>query len=317
NLWFDPAYAPALQAMGVEVYHGTRWLQGPAALAGEGLDFDAVLLSRPDVATKYLDKVRAAFPRAHVAYYGHDLHFRRVRQEAEVLGQPGLLPHADKLEAEERAVWRKSDVVLYPSRDEAEVVDELEPGVDARPILPYAYETFEEGLSPGKRDGVLFVAGFAHPPNVDAAEWLVYEIMPLVWQHAPDVRLSLVGANPTERVMELQGDRVEVTGFVSDEALAGHYRRARVAVVPLRFGAGVKSKVVEALQQGLPLVTTAVGAQGLDGVDAVCKVHDKADALAADIVSLLGDDALWQAQSSAGAGYARERFSREAMAATL
>ena len=317
NLHFDPDYAPRLQALGVEVYHGTRWLGGLAALADEGVEIDAILLSRPDVAGKFLEPARKAFPGARVAYYGHDLHFRRVRQEAEVLDQPNLLPHAEKLEALERDIWRRSDVVLYPSRDEADVVTALEPSVDARPILPYAYDHFGTGLEPGDRDGILFVAGFAHPPNIDAAEWLVYDILPKVREQVPGARLSLVGANPTERVLEMAGEGVEVTGFVSDAELARRYRQARVAVVPLRFGAGVKSKVVEALQQGLPLVTTPVGAQGLEGVESVCDVEATVDAIASAVVALLKDGTHWRGRSDAGARFAEQRFSREAMAATL
>lgn len=317
NLWFDPEYGPRLQAMGVEVYHGMRFVDGLAGLRRQGVEVDAILLSRPDVAEKFVDQAREAFPDARIAYYGHDLHFRRVLHEAEVLGQPNLVPHAVKLEAQERGVWRKADVVLYPSRDEADAVRGIEPGVDARAILPYAYDSFAEGLDPEGREGVLFVAGFAHPPNVDAAEWLVYEIMPRVWREVPGVKLSLVGANPTARVLEMEGDDIEVTGFVSDTELHARYGGARVAVVPLRFGAGVKSKVVEALQQGLPLVTTPVGAQGLEGVEAVCTVREDADALAEAIVRLLRDDTAWRERSDAGGRFARERFSREAMAGTL
>jgi glycosyltransferase involved in cell wall biosynthesis len=79
----------------------------------------------------------------------------------------------------------------------------------------------------------------------------------------------------------------------------------------------VKSKVVEALQQGLPLVTTTVGAQGLAGVEAVCDVADDPAAIAADILALVGDDGLWRARSAAGAAYARSGFSRDAMARQL
>lgn len=317
NLHFDPVYAPRLQAMGVEVLHGARWAAGlHVALESWGGDVDAVLLSRPEVARRHLAAVRGR-TRAHVAYYGHDLHFRRMRQEAGVLGRPELAQQAEAMEALERGLWRDVDTVLYPSQEEADAVLALEPGVDARAIVAYAFDDFAEGASPDGREGLLFVAGFAHPPNVDAAGFLVREVMPLVRARAPGLRLSLVGAHPSREVLELAGPLVEVTGFVSDEELARRYRAARVAVVPLRFGAGVKSKVVEALQQGLPLVTTTVGAQGLPGVEAVCDVADDPAAIAAGILALLGDADLWRERSSAGAAYAREGFSREAMSRQL
>ena len=320
NLWHDPVYTPRLQAMGVEVFHGARWRGGIAAMFDEtGIVPDAVLLSRPDVAEAHLDALRShgRFP---IAYYGHDLHFRRMQdQAAQATGEDAkrLRREADAMQARERALWRRHDVVLYPSEDEAAQVRALEPAVDARAVLPYAYDRFVDDAVPAGREGVLFVAGFAHPPNVDAARWLVEAIMPAVWARRPGARLSLVGSNPTADVLALAGERVEVTGFVSDAELQRRYRSARVAVVPLRFGAGVKSKVVEALQQGLPLATTGVGAQGLPGVEAACAVADDPAALAAAILALLDDDQAWLAASRAGAAYAGARFSRAALQATL
>ena len=108
-----------------------------------------------------------------------------------------------------------------------------------------------------------------------------------------------------------------MTGFVSDAELQRRYGAARVAVVPLRFGAGVKSKVVEALQQGLPLVTTHVGAQGLPEVEAACTVADDPATLAEAILAWLDDDQAWLSASRAGAAYAGARFSRAALQATL
>ena len=321
NLWRDPVYTPRLQALGVEVFHGPRWREGISALLREhGDDFDAVLLSRPDVAETHLDAVRM-HSRARVGYYGHDLHFRRMRDQAALLAdaeaRDALERDAAAMETRERALWRRCDVVLYPGDDEALQVRALEPGVDARAILPYAYDAFVDDATPEGRHDLLFVAGFAHPPNVDAARWLVDSIMPLVWAEQPDARLSLVGSNPTSEVRALAGDRIEVTGFVEDAELARRYATSRVAVVPLRYGAGVKSKVVEALQQGLPLVTTSVGAQGLTGVEAACGVADEAQAIAARLLGLLRDDAAWTRQSRLGAEYAAARFSRMAMRGQL
>ncbi len=317
NLYYDPVYAPRLQAMGVEVFHGVRWRDGIGAMLREYGDvFDAVLLSRPDVADAHLEAIRVQ-SRARVVYYGHDLHFRRMRNQAAL--QPegdarnALTRDADLMEGRERAIWRRSDVVLYPSGDEAAHVLALEPSVDARAVTPYAYERFVDDATLDGRDGLLFVAGFAHPPNVDAATWLVNTIMPKVWARRPSARLALVGSNPTADVLALAGERVEVTGFVDDSELERRYQHARVAVVPLRYGAGVKSKVVEALQQGLPLVTTSVGAQGLPGVEATCVVADDEEALAEHLLALLDDDAAWRGQSQRGAAYARANFSRDTL----
>ncbi len=317
NLHYDPVYAPRLQGMGVELLYGPRWAGGLTKLLQEwGGDVDAVLLSRPDIASKHIDAIRE-HSRARVVYYGHDLHFQRLRLEAEVLQDASAREEAQSMERLERSIWLKSDVVLYPSAEEVRVASRLEPDADFRPIAAYAYEQFNDQARPDGRTGLVFVAGFAHPPNADAAEWLVEAIMPLVWAEMSEVELSLVGSNPSDRVLALAGAKVEVTGFVTDAELERRYAEARVAVVPLRFGAGVKGKVVEAMQQGLPLVTTLVGAQGLPGIEQVCAVSDDERATADAILTLLRDDRQWREKSHSGAEFARRLFSREVMKQTL
>ena len=317
NLWFDPVYAPRLQALGVEVYHGEQWANGFQSLMAEhGRQFHAVLLSRPHVAPNYVAAVRA-HSAARIVYYGHDLHFRRLRQEFEVSGDEKLAVAARQAEQLERQAWSGADVVLYPSADEADVLASLVPDVDVRAVPAYSFDRFVLDRAPRPGRDILFVAGFAHPPNVDAAVWLNTEVMPRVWAEVPDARLILAGSNPSERVLALDGDATRVTGWVSDEALQALYGEARLAVVPLRFGAGIKSKVVEALQQGLPLVTTPVGAQGLAGIESVACVCEAPAALAAGIIRLLRDDDEWLRCSRGGALFAQARFSPEAMRTAL
>lgn len=316
NLYRDPVYAPPLQRMGVEVIYGAEWQHGFGRyLTESGGEIDYVLLNRPHVAAQFVDAVRRKLRRARVVYYGHDLHFARMRQRFEQTGDAGCRREADRYEALERLSWNRSDVVLYPSAEEVAQVRKLAPGADVRLIQAYCFDRF--GLSPGSsfesRVDILFVAGFAHPPNVDAAQWLVGKILPRVLERLPGVRLHLVGSNPTDAVKALAGPHVLVTGYVSDEVLQDYYARSRVAVVPLRFGAGVKSKVVEALQQGLPLVTTTVGAQGLEGVEQVARVADDEASLAQALVQLLTDRDAWLTQSTASSRYAGQRFSRSSM----
>lgn len=314
NLNHDPAYAAQLQEKGVEVIYGLKWVNGFADYLKQHPDITAVLLSRPHVATHYLRTIRES-SRARIVYYGHDLHFQRAAMEARQGGQP--LDESNRLLNLEREAWQQSDVVLYPSSTEVEAVHELEPGVDVRVVAPYAYAHFNDQATPAGRSNLMFVAGFAHGPNVDAARWLVTEIMPFIWASHPDVRLSLVGSNPTADVRALAGDRVEVTGFVTDAELELRYSQARAAIVPLRFGAGVKGKVVEAMQQGLPLVTTEVGAQGLAGVEAVVPVVDDPAAIAAALCVLLDDDVQWTHVSRNACAFVQNRFSPDAMGHVL
>lgn len=184
-------------------------------------------------------------------------------------------------------------------------------------IVPYCFDHFAGPRAAPPRPDIVFVAGFGHPPNEDAALWFASEILPLIRAEVPDVALSIIGSNPTERVRALAGDGIAVFANVTGEELDAAYERARVAVVPLRCGAGVKLKVVEALRAGVPLVTTPVGAQGLPGLFQIVAVEDRATPFAAVCTALLRDDELWEKHSRQQVEFARQRFSREVMAASV
>ena len=183
--------------------------------------------------------------------------------------------------------------------------------------MPYCFDHFADPRSAPPGHEIIFIAGFGHPPNEDAALWFVNEILPLIRAEVPDARLSVICSNPTEKVQALAGDGITLFANVTDAELEAAYDRARVAVVPLRCGAGVKLKVVEALRAGVPLVTTPVGAQGLPGLSQIIAVEDDAALFAAAVAALLQDDIAWEKSSQQQVEFARQRFSREAMTASL
>lgn len=319
NLWRDPQYTALLQQEGIEVYYGKEYTgRFGEWIKANGADIDYVLLSRPQVAAEHLAAVRAS-TRAKVLFYGHDLHYMRLLGEYEKTQSARLLKQAKASRELEESLWAKADVVYYPSSSETQAVLQLLPDAVARTVPLYYFDEAEPPVDSGSRRkaDLLFVAGFGHPPNVDAAKWLVGEIFPRVKARVPGARLMLVGSNPTSDVRALEGPDVHVTGYVTDEALADFYRSAGVAVVPLRFGAGVKGKVIEALHHGLPLVTTSVGMQGLDGLDAVVPVHDEATDIADAIVGIMEDATRWEAHAQAGRAYVAERFSQAAVRAVF
>ncbi len=312
NLYKSPGYTEALQDMGVEVIYGAQADMFHHWIRENGADVDWVLLSRPGVAEMFLPELRAHW-QGRIVYYGHDLHFQRERRQAALMGDPAVAAAADASEAQERRVWRSVDVVLYPSEEEAAQVRALEPSVAVRCVLPYGFRSFGQLRTPPADRQLLFVGGFGHPPNAEAAAWFVTEILPLIQARVPDVRLAIVGSHPSPKVQALAGDSVQIAANVSDAELAAWYARARVAVIPLTFGAGVKLKVVEALREGLPLVTTAIGAEGLPGVGAIAYICNDPASFSAATCRLLQDDALWTARAAAQIAFAEARFSEPAL----
>lgn len=315
NHWHDTQYSPLLEQEGIEVFYGNEfvgryadWIQAHAQ------DLDYVFLNRPHIAVDHWEAVRS-YTRAKLLYYGHDLHYARLMLEFEKTGENRLHREAAQIRAVEEMLWRNCDVVYYPSATETQAVQSLLPQVAARTVPLYFFERPYPAVTREGRDphALLFVAGFGHPPNVDAAKWLVKDIFPRIKSKLPDANLALVGSNPTAEVQSLASDGVRVTGHVSDDELQAYYRRSGAAVIPLRFGAGVKGKVLEALHHALPMVTTSVGAQGLAGIEEVAAVADEAQQIADALLLLMSDVQAWAVTAAAGAEFVHARFSREAL----
>ena len=318
NLWFDPEYAPRLQQLGVEVFYGPEYANRFDTWVSEnGNQIDYVLLSRPHIAIEFLKPLRE-HSTARLLYYGHDIHHLRVQEELKLKPKNSNLAAEERLlQVQEHQLWSTVDVIYYPSESETRYVREwlmTKSGrAKARTLPCFAFDTFNENIEQNldRRNGILFVAGFAHPPNVDGAIWFVNEVLPCIHAMMPNVHISLVGSNPATDVKALASAKVEVTGYVTDEELAQRYQRARVVVAPLRYGAGVKGKVVEAMRFGVPVVTTKIGAQGLGG--APLAVSDDPYGMANHILQLLGNDRPWIEQARAGLEYVKQYYSTKAM----
>jgi O-antigen biosynthesis protein len=309
-------YIELLQQEGVEVI--TQYDGGfNAWLLDHGAALHTVLLSRPHVALEYLYSIRK-LSAARILYYGHDIHHIRMQAQMEHLPSPELEQSMARHMAWEHAIWQAADAVYYPAEGETQLVRKWlaqhgYPHAAVRTIPAYAFDTFPEAphANLGERRGMMFVGGFAHEPNADAARWFVREVMPFVQARQPGAHLYLLGSNPTPEVFALAGPNVTIVGYVGDEELARFYRDVRVSVAPLRFGAGLKGKVIEAMRFGLPCATTSVGAQGLEDL-AFLAVADDPQEFADHVVALLKDDALWQANSEASQALVRERYSMDA-----
>ncbi len=308
----DGPAAEALESQGIELIRGPATIHG--WLSQHGKHVREAWLARPEVAAQCIDAVRT-HSKAKLTYYTHDLHHVRMQQEAELRNDPVLRREAEEMRLLELGVLQSVDAICSPSEAECDDVRRLTPDKPVYVLPPFFYEP--EDLHPriaehfSSLSDVVFVGGFPHTPNVDAAIFIAHEVMPLVWREVDGARLVLVGYAPPEEVRSLAGPRIVVTGHVPD--IEPYMDRARVNLAALRFGAGVKGKVVEALQLGVPVVTTPIGAEGVGitpGRDAI--VAEGAEALAQAVVSLLRDATRCAELSAAGVELVRRRYSREA-----
>ncbi|WHL19803.1 glycosyltransferase [Stenotrophomonas acidaminiphila] len=306
------AATQALQALGVEVWHAP-WLQGVGPwLRTHGPRFQVAMLVRHHVANECLPLLRRHAPQARTVFDTVDLHYLRERRGAELSGDPRLARGAERTRASELAVMAATDVTLLVSAAEKQQLAVDAPSVRVE-LLSNLHEVAGQGLDWAQRQGLVFVGGFNHPPNLDAMQWFIGEVFPLIRQRLPEIRFHCIGADVPDSLRALAATQpgVQVHGYVPDVVpwMAG----GRVAVAPLRFGAGVKGKINLSMAHGQPVVATHCAAEGMhlhDGEDVL--VADDARAFADAVVRLHDDEALWRRLSGNGLDNIARHFSMDA-----
>ena len=212
-----------------------------------------------------------------------------------------LLPYVlwdhRKLARRERELIGRFRAVLALSEEDRRYLLAANPGAPVRHWSPGICPA-PARVGPGPRGDeggrLLFVGSFSHGPNVDAVRFFCRRILPGVRGRQPGVVLDIVGAEPPAAVLALRGERVFVHGYVED--LNPFYEKADVVVVPVRFGGGVRIKLLEALARGVPVVSTVVGAEGIRGLDGEhLFVARDAEAFASRVHRLLSDPGLRRA----------------------
>jgi FkbM family methyltransferase len=313
----DGPVADWLERLGIELIRAPQTVE--SWLSENGSHVQRVWLSLPEIAEAVIGLIRA-HTSATIAYYLRDSPHLRLRQEANVRGDYTVAADIDRARLRECAVFRAVDSVIAPSEEEGATIRRMVPTTRVTVLPPDVYDaaeiiTHDHGHFAPLNE-IVFLGGYPHSPDVDAALFIVSDIMPLVWQACPDACLVLVGCAHLPEICALAGPRVVVTGQVPP--IESFLARARLVVAVVRFGVEVKDKVVNALRLGVPVVTTRVGAGGIGiepGVDAI--VAGDVARLAGDVIGLLRDPGRCAALSEAGAALIHRRFSRVAAQAAL
>jgi O-antigen biosynthesis protein len=272
-------------------------------------EFYAAVLSRPAVAEALLKSIRRADPRVRIVFDMVDAHFIRFGREGELTGDAAVLREAARYREVEIGLARAADLIWCNSAPDKEAVARLVPGVPIE-VIPTIHEPHDAGPPFDERRDLLFLGNFRHRPNADAVHFFVKEILPHLRGEIPDARLLLVGDNAPPEIEAYASEGVRLLGHVPE--LAPLMARARVFVAPIRFGAGVKGKLGEALAYGLPVVTTPVGAEGMgftDGEHAL--VAEGPREFAAAVARLYRDADLWRRLSESGRRHVELNFSPE------
>jgi GT2 family glycosyltransferase len=301
NLAAPEPYASRMRDTGVEVLACNRGYQAAHRKLLEPLlpIIDLVWMVRPEVTDLWIPYFRKHRPQAKLVFDTGDIHHLRMRQEEELLGifRRGRSP-SESMRILETKLAQAADATVAISDAEASLLRDM--GARHVEVVSGIYRDRKQPEDPtfAERHGLLFIGSYMHPPNLDGMLWFLREVWPLILERDKDITLTLIGADPPLALREHASDRVVVAGHVPD--VETYFRQARVFICPLRYGGGVKGKLGQCLEYGLPFVTTPAGAEGMGfahEVDALIALSSTD--FANCVLHLYSDERLWSALRSA------------------
>jgi polysaccharide biosynthesis protein PslH len=228
----------------------------------------------------------------------HNIEYDIIKRTADTKGSAARRIYSQvnwrKLRREEQGAWRRFDgVVLTSNRDEA-LLREDSPGTRTS-VVPNAVDLDHFRTSSLEREpgSLLFFGAMNYHPNIQGVDYFVKEVLPKIIAKVPNTKLRIVGQQPDQSILALAGPNVEIVGFVDDPRPL--LDRAAAMVVPLLIGGGTRFKIVEGMAMSTPIVSTGIGAEGLDVEHGKhLLLADDSDGLARETVRLLKDHALGQ-----------------------
>lgn len=313
-------YAEPLLAGGIEVVappvDWQRWFESRM------FHYSVAIVSRGSNVSRFAGYLQQTQPQALRIFDTEALTFRRLERMVGILEDSAdvarVRAEASAVRQVELGALHEASVVFAVSEEEKEFIAELADGVPTF-VLPHWIEAARRPAGFQERKDLLFFGGFlAGPgsPNEDALLHLVGDVLPILWERDPELHLHVVGADPTPAVEALHGERVNVVGYVEDPA--EWLARTRVHVSPMRFGAGIKLKLLDTIAAGQPFVTTSVGAEGLPlGSLASNLVAQEPREIAELVHALYTDEHLWHRSQRALLDIARSTFDRGTFRRTL
>jgi glycosyltransferase involved in cell wall biosynthesis/GT2 family glycosyltransferase len=310
-------YRQAYEGMGIEVHNleQVRRINGqmsrlPLTSLEEllkGRFYDAIWILWWNIAEQFATRLRALFPTTRIIVDSVDVAYLRLMRRAALYEDFDLWLQAAAMRRKEQLVYSAADVTLTVTNDDREVLIHDIPEIRTA-VVPNVHEVAVNRAGFKDRKDLLFVGYFEHLPNTDAALYFTKEIFPLIIKKIPSMKLYLVGNAPPKDIRALQNDSVIVTGYAPD--LRPYWQSARVSIAPLRYGAGMKGKIGQAMAEGLPVVTTTIGVEGMDLiVGEHILVADAPEEFAAEVLRLYEDQPLWEKVSANGYHYVNDHWS--------
>jgi O-antigen biosynthesis protein len=306
----------SLQEANIEVVRGPAVSAVDDWLQTAGRTYDAVILSGGVyIARRHIGSALKYAPQAIIIFDTVDLTFLREYRHAKLTGNVPQLRRALACKQIELSLVKQASYTLVVSEAEKKILEREYPEAHVR-ILSTIHEITDGGPAFGERRDILFIGTFQHLPNVDAMRYFISDVWPLIRQELGDAKFLVIGGEPPDEIKALAADDVIVTGHVPD--LAPYLNRCKLSVAPLRFGAGVKGKVLTSMSYSVPVVVSSVAAEGMplaDGRDVL--IADSPQGFCQAVVNLYSDESLWNRLSQASREIIKQHFSFAAARDTL
>lgn len=305
NRIYTEPYANDLRQEGIEVF--CEKISVEEFLHKRANYYDVIFINTLGVATQFFDKVALCSPKSLLVIDFADLESLREARHAELIGDQAKLQEAKKLELKEIEFARKADLIIVRTEIERNILLRKEPSLRVE-VIPTICESGREGKSFAERRDLLYLGRFDHLPNVDAVQFMVEEIFPIIRKRLSGIRLIVAGSKMPKIIYDISVEGVKPIGYVKD--ITQILTSCRILVAPLRYGAGLKGKIVLAMSNGLPVVTTSIGAEGMETAEGkTLLVANKPVEFADSVVRLYTNRRLWSDLSKAGRLYVAHRYS--------
>jgi GT2 family glycosyltransferase/glycosyltransferase involved in cell wall biosynthesis len=308
NLAYMGRYTEDLHRLGIETVHAPFALSLDNFLRARGGEFDAIYITRYNVAEMSLPAIKEHAPQAKILFCLADLHFLRELRMAVRSRDAEAEAAAFELREREIAVVRQSDVVLSYSTVEISILESLVGSSATIQLAPWVQDPCPDDTPFASREGLVFLGSFKHPPNLEAMQLFARDVLPSLRTQVPDLKLHVYGNGGKAALADIKEPALCPEGFAP--SLKDMFARHRIFVAPLATGAGIKGKVISAMAHGIPTILSPAAAEGIGAVNEhSCLLATTKDEWLSCIRRLNDDEALWTRISSNGIDLVADKFS--------
>jgi len=299
-------YVHELQDSGVECIYSPFYNSVSHFLEERGQEFDAVYVTRYNVAADVIDDIRRC-TRAKIIFNNADLHFLREMRAA-FASKDIELAGALLTRERELAVTRQVDAILSYNEVEHSVIASHNFREDNIFHCPWVLSGQRSQIGFAGREGIAFLGGFGHHPNVEAVLHFAEYVMPSLLARIPDIRFHVYGSGMPPEITALASDNIVIEGYV--ESLDSVFDTCRVFIAPLLSGAGIKGKVLESMSHGVPAVLSPIAAEATGlAHGASTLIAETDDDWVRHIEALYRDEALWSRIADGCGALVHSRYS--------